>query len=283
MSPDVRFISAKDIDVNRIKSYPYPAATILPTIEEILPQDGEEADEPLGAAYSETPEEIGQRLKNANQIIAEKLAQAEQAVAEKLAQAEQLAAEKLAQATAKYAEAEQSAIETGQKAYEEGYASGEKEGHAFAESQYKVHLARLEDSLEALSKAASLINSASGDEVLALVTVMAEYLACQQIENAVDSVNAMLRTVLEAHPFPLPESASQGEPAAIIFMHPKDLEQIQDSFATNNPGIRLAADTDLSRGGFKLETADTVLDATFEKRRERLLGIVTRLMEEGQV
>ena len=272
MSPDVRYISAKDIDANRIRSYPYPAATVLPTIEEILPSADEDANEPLGAAYSETPEEIEQRLKNANQIIAEKLAQAEK-----------MAEEKLAEVAEKYTEAEQNAIETGQKAYEEGYAAGEKEGRAAADSQFKIHLGRLEDSLETLSNAASLIKNASEDEVLALVTVMAEYLACQHIENSSDSAAAMLRIVMEAHPFPLSESASPGEPAALIFMHPKDFEQVHDSFSSNYPGLRLAADTELSRGSFKLETADTVLDATFEKRRERLLGIVTRLMEEGQV
>ncbi|MCL1893434.1 MAG: flagellar assembly protein FliH [Holophagaceae bacterium] len=281
MSLDARYIPAKDIDVNRIQSYPYQTAIVLPTIEEILPDsDGED---PLGEPYSETPEEVEERLKTANQVIAEKLAHAEHLIAERLAQTEKLVAEKLAEVAEKYSQAEIDAVETTQRAYEAGYATGEKEGRISEESQYKIHLKRLESSLGELSDSVTLLKNASEDEVVALVTVMAEYLAAQHIETADNSASLLLASIISAHPFPLPESASPGEPAAVLYMHPRDVEQVQDSFATSYPGLRLVADNNLSRGSIKLETADTVLDATFDKRRERLLTIVTRLMEEGQL
>jgi len=137
--------------------------------------------------------------------------------------------------------------------------------------------------LEDLSNAVSLIKSASEEEILALITVMAEYLAGQQLDTATDAIGPLLRSILENHPFPLPESAAPGEPAIVIFLHPKDLEQVQWNFTREYPGIKLTSDAELSRGSVKIETADAVLDSTFERRRERLLNLVNRLKEEGQI
>jgi flagellar biosynthesis/type III secretory pathway protein FliH len=254
------------VDDNRIETFPYIAAVVLPTVEEMFA--GEDSEDPIGAAYSETEDEIKKRLQQTES--------AEKAIEQKIARADKIIAEKLA-------EAEQQAAEMAQKAYEEGYASGEKEGKAFAESQFRVHLGRLEDSLESLSNSVSLLNAASEDEVLALVTVMSEYLAAQHLETSLDAAGPLLRKLLEEHPLPLPESSAPGEPAAVVFMHPKDMEQALESISGEFPGIRLVQASELSRGSLKLETADSVLDATFERRRERLLQIVKRLMEEGQI
>jgi len=281
MSPDVRIISAKDVDVDRIESYPYITVNITSDLENILPSG--DTEEPLGTQYLESPEEVRQRLMSADELIEQKFAQTEQTISEKLAQAEQLVAEKKTQAEQIVAQAEQSAVEIGQRAYEEGFASGDKEGRITAENQFKVHLSRLENHLETLSDAVSLHKSASEEETVALITVMAEYLAGQHLGTTAEAVGPLLRSILEAHPFPLSESAAPGEPAVVIFMHPKDLEQVQSSITREYPGTRLVVDSELSRGSLRLETADTVLDSTFEKRRERLLFLVNRLKEEGYI
>jgi len=288
MSLDARIISAKNIDARRVESYTYRIADTQPKLDDILPPS--DSEEPLGAPFSETPEEIQERFESVERIIAEKFAQAEKEIAQKIAQAEKQAAEIIAQtepkvvaAEQKVVAAEQQVVEIGQRAYEEGYALGEKEGRESAENQFKVHVGRLEDSLKALSDAVSLHKSAAGEEVLALITVMAEYLAAQHLEAAEDAAGPLLSSILEAHPFPLPESAAPSEPALVIFVHPKDLEYAKSNFTTRYPGTRLLADSELSRGSFRLETADTVIDATFERRRERLLSLVNRLREEGQI
>jgi len=281
MSLDARVISAKDISARRVASYPYPIAETRPDLEDILPLA--DTEEPLGAAYREPPEELRKRLDSVEQTIEEELAQAERLITEKHAQAEKLIAEKHAQAEQKIIEAEQQAAEISRRAFEEGFASGEKEGRESGESQFKVHIGRLEENLKALSNAVSLYENASGEEVLALITVMAEYLAAQHLETAEDAAGPLLNSILEAHPFPLPLSAAPGEPPLVIFMHPKDLDHAQAILTRTYPGTRLLADAGLSRGSFRLETADTVIDATFERRRERLLNLVNRMREEGQI
>jgi hypothetical protein len=149
--------------------------------------------------------------------------------------------------------------------------------------QFKVNLDRLDASLAALSDAVSLHRSVTDDEALALATVMAEYLAGQHIESTAYTAGPLLRSILEAHPFPLPDSAAPGEPVVTIYMNPKDLGQAKAGIAKEHPGVRLLPDAGLSRGGMRLETADAVIDSTFERRRERLLRLIRRLKEEGRI
>jgi flagellar assembly protein FliH len=295
MSLNVRITPARDIDATRIESYPYVFASAVPDIDEILP--GGETEEPIGEAYRETLEEKQFRIDSVEQIISEKfernekaiekrLLEVEQAVSEKVAEAEQkeaAAAEKVAQAEESVIQAEQQVAEINRKAYEAGFLLGENEGRETGESQFKVHLARLEDNLAAISDAVSLHRNASGEEVLALITVMAEYLAGQCLGETADAAGPLLRAILDAHPFPLPDSAAPGEPTVVIFMHPKDLDQAKASITNDYPGTRLLPDAALSRGSLRLETADTVIDSTFERRRERLLNLIGRLKEEGQI
>jgi len=311
MSLDARIIparSAKAIDSSRIESYPYAFASAIPTIEEILPEDKHEADEAFGAAYQESEEEKQIRIHTVDQVIAEKFARNEKAMGERLAEVEQTiqakiaaaeqkatqnaaqaeeraaqAEERAAQAEARIAQAEQQIAEINRKAYEEGFAQGENEGRETGENQFNTHIARLEENLAALSDAVSLHRSASEQECLALITAMADYLAGQHIGMTADAAGPLLRSILNAHPFPMPDSAAPGEPAVVVFMHPKDLDQARVSITQDFPGVRLLADTGLSRGSLRLETADTVIDSTFERRMERLLQLIRRLKEEGRI
>ena len=285
MSLDARFIPARAVDAKRIESYPYPVAQVLPHVESILPTA--ESEEPLGTDYKESPEEAQQRLANVQYL--EKTT--EETVKEKLAQAEKLAAAKISEAetyaTAKKADAEQKAAEALQRAfekgYEEGYTSGEREGRIYGEGQYKIHMARLEEKLATLSDAASLIKAASEDEALALITVMAEYLAGQRLGSTMDTATPLLHSLFDAHPFPLPESAGPNDPAAVISMNPRDFELAKELIPHEYPGVRLSQDPELSRGSLTIETAGTIIESTFEKRRERLSTLIKKLMEEGQL
>ena len=285
MSPDARFIPARAVDAKRIESYPYPVAQVLPHVESILPTA--ESEEPLGTDYKESPEETQQRLANVEylektteEIMKDKLAQAEKQAAAKISEAETYATAKKADAEQKATEAVQRAFEKG---YEEGYTSGEREGRIYGEGQYKIHMARLEEKLESLSDAASIIKAATEDEALALITVMAEYLAGQRLGSTMDTATPLLHSLLDAHPFPLSDSAAPNDPAAVISMNPKDFDLAKELIPHEYPGVRLTQDPELSRGSLKIETKDAIIESTFEKRRERLSTLINRLLEEGHI
>ena len=247
MCPDLdRIIPASLAENRQIESFPYFAASFATPLPEA---DEEEDERPLGAGLS-SPEEDAQRLASVDQIIHEKLQMAEQ-------QAQEIA----------------------RHAYEEGFTSGETEGRAFGESQFKIYAQRLDSHLEELSRMGSLLGQATKDEVLALALTIGEYLAGQQIERSDAAIRPLLDSVLEDHPFPTSEVGGKDGTTLEIFLNPRDLEQLGESYA-GHPGLRLLEDAELSRGSLRMSSPEGVLEATLERRRERLMEVLHRFREE---
>lgn len=246
MCPEPRVIPAERAEARNWEAFPYFAASYAPTLEDAELGSGE--DSPISANLS-TPEEDAKRLASVDQQVYTKLQ-----------------------------EAEREAQDIARRAYEEGFASGESEGRAFGESQYRVFFQRLETYLEELSAATQLVKQASQEELLALTLTFSEYLAGQQLERSPASIQTLLEAILVAHPLP---AAVEGRPAATVFLNPKDLEQLGDRFV-DRPGILLQVDAELSRGSIRFETAEGVVDASLERRRERLLELVHRFREQEQ-
>jgi flagellar biosynthesis/type III secretory pathway protein FliH len=241
-----RIIPASLAEGKQIEAFPYFAATFTIPVS----TDGEEGDEKPVAAELSSPEEDAQRLASVDQIIHEKLQMAEQ-----------------------------QAHEIARHAYEEGFTSGEAEGRNFGESQFKVYINRLDDHLAELSRIGSLLGQAAKDEVLALALTIGEYLAGQQIEKSREGIRPLLDSVLESHPFPTPENGAKETAALEVYLNPKDLEQLGDRYI-GYPGIRLLEDPDLSRGSLRVISPEGVLEATLERRRERLMEVLHRFREE---
>ena len=66
----------------------------------------------------------------------------------------------------------------------------------------------------------------------------------------------------------------------MVFLNPKDLEQLGDTYV-GYQGVTLREDPELSRGSLRLEAAEGVLEATLERRKERLLATLHRCREKG--
>lgn len=250
MSPSgfARIIPARLAETKEVEAFPYFAATFTAPLA--MDDDLFEGEQPLSADIS-SPEEDAKRLASVDQIIHDKLQQAER-----------------------------EAQEIARLAYEEGFAAGETEGRTFGESQYRSYMQRLDAHFQELSQAATLLGLATEEEVIALALVFGEYLASQQIELANQAIRPLLEAVLEAHPFNAPDSSDHA--ALVIFLNPKDLEQLGDAYI-GYPGIALREDLELSRGSLRVEAAEGVLEATLERRRERLLEAIQRGREKGAV
>ena len=248
MSPEAgRIIPARFAELRQVEAFPYFAATYsIP-----LPDEDEDAgDETPVAANLTSPAEDAQRLASVDQIIHEKLQMAEQ-----------------------------QGHEIARHAYEEGFASGEVEGRSFGESQFKVYFTRLDAHLIELSNMGSLLSQASKDEVIALALVIGEYLAGQQIQQSPETIRTLLDSVLESHPFPTAETSGKDTAALEVFLSPRDLEQLR-ALGHVYPGIRLLEDENLSRGSLRVVSPEGVLEATLERRRERLMEVLHRFREE---
>lgn len=177
-------------------------------------------------------------------------------------------------------EAERQAQDIARRAYEEGFASGEAEGHAFGESQYKSYMARLEEHLLELASTTLMLREALNEELVALSLAVGEHLAVQQIEQSPGAVKALIEHILEELPFPLPRGRRDGELPVQVFLNPVDLERLGDHFI-GHPGLSLSADGSLSRGSLRIEAPHGILNGSLERRRERLMQLIARMREGG--
>jgi len=250
MSPSpTRIIPAHEADEQDLEAYPYFAASYA------APPPPENEND--GSVLSEltTPEEEAHRLASVDQQIYEKLQQAER-----------------------------DAHDIARQAYEEGFASGEAEGRAFGESQYSAFMQRLEGHIQELSESCQLLSHASEEEILALSLAFGEYLAGQQIQTSRQSIHALIQSVLDSHPFTTAIPSSDGtsdQAAMVVYLNAKDREDLGDAFADRS-GIIVREDPELSRGSLRMESPEGVLDASLERRRNRLLETIQRYREQEQ-
>jgi len=177
-------------------------------------------------------------------------------------------------------EAERQAQDIARRAYEEGFTSGEAEGRAFGESQYKAYMQRLDEQLVELGSTSLILREALDEELVALALAVGEHLAVQQIEQSPRAVQSLMERILEELPFPLPRGRRDGELPVQVFLNPADLEQLGDHFIGHG-GLALLADGSLSRGSLRIEAPQGILNGSLERRRERLMQLIARMREDG--
>jgi flagellar biosynthesis/type III secretory pathway protein FliH len=243
-----RIITASEAESTQQEAFPYFAATFAAPVSGL--EEGYEDDEPLLNEIT-SPEEDAARLASVDQQIYEKLQQADR-----------------------------EAQDIARRAYEEGFSSGESEGRAFGESQYASYIQRLEGHLQEMSESCRLLAHASEEEILGLALAFGEYLAGQQILQGPQAIRPLLQSILDSHPFAASDGAGSDQAAMIVYLNPKDLEELGDAYL-DKPGILLREDLELSRGSLRLETPAGVLDASMERRRNRLVEMIHREREQG--
>ena len=181
---------------------------------------------------------------------------------------------------ARLQKAEEQAQDIARRAYEEGFASGEAEGRAFGESQYKAYMLRLEEHLAELASTAQLLTRALDEELVALALAVGEHLAIQQIEQSPLAVRTLMERVLEELPFPLPRGRRGGEMPIQVFLNPADLEHLGDHFVSQ-AGLAILADAGLSRGSLRIEAPQGIFTGTLERRKEALMQLIQK-MQSGE-
>ena len=173
-------------------------------------------------------------------------------------------------------QAEQQSQDIARRAYEEGFASGEAEGRAFGESQYKSYMLRLDEHLQELAATSLLLKQAIDEELVALALAVGEHLAVQQIEQSPQAVRTLMERILEELPFPLPRGRRDGEMPMQIFLNPADLEQLGDHYV-GQAGLLLVPDDALSRGSLRIEAPHGIFNGSLERRKEGLMQLIQKM------
>jgi flagellar assembly protein FliH len=162
-------------------------------------------------------------------------------------------------------QAQEEGFKTG---YEEGHKSGYETGLKASEALIQAKVAQLQTVIDSLSKPLEDLDEQIEKDLVEMALTMTRQLVRREIKQTPEHVIGAMRAALQALPV--------SDRPMKIFVHPEDLALIQE-------GLSLEAESDirqwvsdpvLSRGGVRIETADTTIDATVEARLNSLINQV---------
>lgn len=166
-----------------------------------------------------------------------------------------------------------------QQAQEEGYKAGFEEGHkdGFEAAQkagqkdIQQQLNYLQQMLTTLEKPLAELDQQIEQDLVNLAITMTRQLLRRELKQEPEHVIGAMREALRALPV--------TDRKLKIYAHPDDLQIIQKGLSLDDEDSRRQwlADPLMTRGGVRLETADTFIDATVEAR---LNSIISKLLGE---
>ena len=148
------------------------------------------------------------------------------------------------------------------QAHAEGFAAGHQEGRAQAAEQ----LQRLQDIVQALTEEARRFDQSMAEELLALALALCKQIMREAIKVRPEAILAVVNEVLG------PSSLS-GQRAHLI-LHPLDAALVREILGERlaQSGCQIIENAQISRGGCRLEAQEREIDATLERRWQRVVS-----------
>lgn len=157
-----------------------------------------------------------------------------------------------------------------QEAYAEGFEQGRKEGREAGQKDIEATLQRLEQIIHAFSEPLEDLDEQVSDELGELALAIARQIIRREIKNDPGQVVAVVREALAA----LPSATRQVE----IQLHPDDAALVREALLGENTETqrwRIVDDPRLSRGGCRIQSEHSRIDATVE---QQLNAIAARIL-----
>lgn len=157
-----------------------------------------------------------------------------------------------------------------EQARQEGYAGGHAEGLAAGRAEAALEAARLRELADAFTA-----ELRQADEIVSQ----------QILDLSMDFSRALLRSALAIQPelvIPIVKEAVRYLPVlkqpALLFLHPDDALLVKDQIGDelDKMGWQVAGDTQLVRGGCRVETGSNQIDATLPTRWQRLSAALSK-------
>lgn len=149
-----------------------------------------------------------------------------------------------------------------QQAYQEGYAAGYGEGKGKVDAE----LARLVQLMSALDGALSQFEGDLTQNLLALALDVAKQMLREALRVRPELVLPVIREAVSS----LPQASQHPH----LKLHPEDASLVRSLMADelNHFHWKLIEDSRVERGGCRVETANSEIDATMESRWKRILA-----------
>lgn len=150
------------------------------------------------------------------------------------------------------------------EAYALGYQEGQQAGMLEMQAQSKKSLETLEVLKSNFTHQLEQAHNDIGQDLIALAIDLAGAMTKYQFEHHSEAILEIVKESIDMLP-------AIHQPAQ-VFLHPDDLQVIKNLMGDvlEKDGWRLSQDTHLTRGGCRIETAQNLIDATYETRWEKL-------------
>jgi flagellar assembly protein FliH len=146
------------------------------------------------------------------------------------------------------------------QAYDEGFARGQADGRQAAQQETEARLAQLGQVLDVLAAPLKELDERVEQELVTLALQAARLLVRRELKADPGLVLAAVREAMAA----LPAAARQVR----VHLHPDDAQLVREHFkpSEDQHSWRVVDDPSLARGGCRLVTETSRIDATVESR-----------------
>jgi len=151
-----------------------------------------------------------------------------------------------------------------QQARQEGYATGYREGSA----KVAAEAARLQQIVTALTEESLHFDQRLADDLLALALAISKQVMLQALKLRPELILAVINEVLGKVP--------RTHQRTHLVLHPEDAALVRTHLGEHlaRSGCEILEDTGLQRGGCRLHTPDCDIDATLERRWQRVIAAI---------
>ena len=163
-------------------------------------------------------------------------------------------------------------LQAHEEGYKTGYAEGHAEGHAegYAEGAQKSHseAQHLAEAVSALEKELQQIDQQITQNLLNLALDIARQVLQQTIRTKPDMLLDVVRKAISNLP--------HFNQHAHLILHPADAELVRTSMGEQlaHTGWKILEDAQMERGGCRVETAHSQIDATLATRWKRVVSSI---------
>jgi flagellar assembly protein FliH len=146
------------------------------------------------------------------------------------------------------------------RGYQEGYEKGREQGYGAGRDEVDLVIAHLRGLLDGLAEPLQAVDEQVEQELAALAVALARQLIRRELKSDPGQIVAVAREALGV----LPSSSRKVN----LYLHPDDLELVRSVLAIDEDEQRwkLVGDPLLTRGGCRVVSEVSVIDASVEKR-----------------
>lgn len=155
------------------------------------------------------------------------------------------------------------------QAHDEGFAQGRREGLAAARAEMEVRIRELDGMLKLLAEPLQALDDSIEQELVALAMAAAKLIVRRELKTDPAQVLAAVREAMGALP-----AASRN---VRLHLHPEDAALVRDTLkvSEDEQTWRIVEDPVVARGGCKVVTDTSLIDASIEAR---LLAIIAAVL-----